>query len=386
MTKTIAVYNKEIRNPNITCLEYAGANFKSLFKCTSCRQTFRRLSSNVIRGHDNCPHCGKVKTGRTKKSYNDEIKDVGLHCVSYLGVKKRSKHKCLNCTKTFYRVPSNVLRGRNTCPHCSGINTARTLDSYNTEIAYLGFVCLKFTRVIDLAPHKCKTCKTILYRRPSVLLNRLCTICINCRDLAVARAYYRLLSLKNIACPTFTDVSKRYPHRCLRCNHEWSVQPRSIRDLGTGCPACASDLRVSSSFKTKSLTLEGKTFLYQGYEGVALAWLLERGCNVKFLETSVSKGKPVFDYCFSGNVHTYTPDIYHTVRRIVIEVKSVWTLTKTEKVFKQNCEKAKAVLACGYTYTMMLMNSSGLRLMLPKHWYLYQYKAMLEHISNGEFK
>ena len=73
----------------------------------------------------------------------------------------------------------------------------------------------------------------------------------------------------------------------------------------------------------------------------------------------------------------------------IVEVKSNYTLGLTgkkrpnTKMWRQNQAKAKATLASGYKYKMMVMHEDGTRSMLPKGWYDMKALDVLLYVAIG---
>lgn len=98
----------------------------------------------------------------------------------------------------------------------------------------------------------------------------------------------------------------------------------------------------------KKLSLDGKTFRYQGYENHALRYLVKhKGIPAKHLWTHGPK-IPVIRYPFEGKTKVFYPDIL--AEDTIIEVKSSYTLGTDTATnwFTQNQAKFKAVHAEGY--------------------------------------
>jgi hypothetical protein len=79
---------------------------------------------------------------------------------------------------------------------------------------------------------------------------------------------------------------------------------------------------------------------------------------------------PVIDYRVGRRNRRYYPDIYLPKAKRIVEVKSGYTLgLDTGRGWKKNQEKAKAVIAEGYKFTLLVMNEKGQCLMMPKKWF-----------------
>lgn len=99
-----------------------------------------------------------------------------------------------------------------------------------------------------------------------------------------------------------------------------------------------------SAFKTKQLSINGKTFAYQGYEDKAIKLLLECGYTVDDIVTD-NNLIPVIDYTFKTKNKKYFPDIFIPKDNLIIEVKSTYTMNKH---LEQNICKHDACIEQGY--------------------------------------
>lgn len=203
----------------------------------------------------------------------------------------------------------------------------------------------------------------------------------------------------------FRGMHVRVDVRCLRCKHVWSTAPTNLRKAG--CPKCAPVLQrlnnletygvehtfqrpdvigkraatmqrlygeehalqsgplfqkmVSSSYKTKEYKLGRRTVLVQGYEALALNWLLENTrIKAKDVRCGCDPDMPRISYTdVDGKRKTYHPDIFVPSRNLIVEVKSSYTYSSR---LQKNLCKAAACKAAGYAFRFLVMSPDGRRI------------------------
>lgn len=171
-------------------------------------------------------------------------------------------------------------------------------------------------------------------------------------------------------------------HRCLKCQHRWRVTPNNTL-FGHGCPACKVE---SNSFQRKSFQLGTRNVKVQGYEPQALQYIIDRGANPQCILVSTREGKPSVKYRYGGKDRIYVADFYHTKRNRLIEVKSIFTIGLARSgalkdKWEETKTKAKASMAQGYDFVLMLMNEKGERIALPKDWHCLSRKQILKFME-----
>jgi hypothetical protein len=178
----------------------------------------------------------------------------------------------------------------------------------------------------------------------------------------------------------FVGQTIKTEHVCLACKYHWSPLPDNVLS-GSGCPACSKD-QANSGWKHRTKLQIGKRVVnVQGYEPQAVDYLSQCGCNVEKLLFNTHEGKPTFNYTRRGKQHLYIPDFYYAPKQRVIEVKSVWTLFQDRATFRRNCAKARAVIAAGYEFCLLVMSEVGNRLTLPRNWYEYRYEDLQKLVT-----
>lgn len=235
-----------------------------------------------------------------------KVKRVG----QFLGIAKKLKHQCLKCEAVWDVLPDNLIRGLSKCPMCSSKRRHMTTGQY----------------------------QSLLVGRNIILLDEL--------------------------------VGQKVKHnfQCTACDYIWYSTPDNILH-DHGCPACSKD-QANSGWKKRTKVRVGRRVVnLQGYEPLAVEWLKSVGCNMDRLLFNTDEGKPTFTYRHGGKDRLYIPDFYYAAKRRVIEVKSTWTLMPDAATFRRNCLKAKAAIAAGYEFCLILMSAAGERIKLPAGWY-----------------
>lgn len=116
----------------------------------------------------------------------------------------------------------------------------------------------------------------------------------------------------------------------------------------------------NSKYKRKSVTIKGRTFSVQGYEGVVMEDLVHSGrCKVDSIETSPTS----ISYVEHGRERIYIPDFRAKLGRrwFLIEVKSTYTagLHKRNKTLFYNLRrKSRAAAEAGYRINTMIYEPS----------------------------
>lgn len=157
--------------------------------------------------------------------------------------------------------------------------------------------------------------------------------------------------------------------RCRVCNTEFE---RKITEGNRGCPTCGNVRRTTSGLKLKPVKLGNRTVRVQGNEPEALAYVVACGANPKKIAINVDEGKPVIKYRFDKKQRIYIPDFFYAPKNRIVEVKSIWTLGLkgySQEFFRKNVAKARACIAQGFDFSLLLFDSKGHRVFIPKNWY-----------------
>jgi hypothetical protein len=107
--------------------------------------------------------------------------------------------------------------------------------------------------------------------------------------------------------------------------------------------------QFKNAVKLKTLIIDGKEFVYQGYEDRAIKILIERGYCVDDIDV---ENVPTIEYYFNNNKHYYFPDIFLKKENKIIEVKSQFTYTKD---LERNQAKFEKVKKDGYNFELMIL-------------------------------
>lgn len=136
-------------------------------------------------------------------------------------------------------------------------------------------------------------------------------------------------------------------------------------------------------YAKKIVSIEGRTLVVQGYEPMAIRYLLANGFAMPDLRTE-KEGVPVIRYKYGKKFRDYYPDLYSISRRIIFEVKSEHTLgllSNTKRGFSMTCAKAIACHERGYKFCLLLLTSRGQRLYLPKRWPYMKKQDLINEIN-----
>lgn len=287
----------------------------------------------------------------------------------------------------------NILHTKSGCPECGKRSTAKArndaarvrfeqgmtkrpqleaLDSYVDQLTPIGFKCLDCSSVFFARPMfvvdgntKCQ-CKHIKKSFSPAVEQEFRKACRE-RKLKILSEYQGVVKKVLLECPK---------------GHQWKTSPWVVKDMKCGCPECAR----FKSLTTKIVKVSGKTFAVQGYEDLALDWLVhEKGVKIN----SISNGRcsiPSFLYDHKNVTRTYYPD-FQVGKRHIIEVKSVWTAgllkhPKGRHWFSQLQAKAQAVKDEGYFFHLLLLgynseSGEAMKANLPLEW---------ETMSKAKFK
>lgn len=152
--------------------------------------------------------------------------------------------------------------------------------------------------------------------------------------------------------------------------------PGMLRKYGVEHPMQSRKIFEStqkSKFRLKRYVLGGRQVQVQGYEGLALDYVQSKGIKPKNIRVGHTDNVPSFLYAHPGKNPRraiYHPDfmVLHKGRKIIVEVKSFYTLLSQDTVFKVNKAKARAVLNSEFAYKLLVMDSKGNSLPLPNNW------------------
>jgi hypothetical protein len=310
------ILEKAASSVTITCIQHGD------FTVTPTNHLGKRVKG--------CKFCAYERMSRhqtrTPDWYINELKTCKINVTPlepYLNDLKKIKHRC-ECGNVWNVSPNGILNSKfKRCPKCvTALGGTGRPVSYDEVIA---------------------------------------------RIKAVHGTKYQLVG-------NYLGMLRKHRIRCNECHTSWKVVIASVIHKGSGCPNCAKITRNrNNSYKFKEVEIQGTTFKVQGYEPQAIEWLLLNNPKLKATDIKVdSSGEvPAVRYKMGKRMHTYFPDIFIPRRNHIIEVKSDYTLgIKTGKNWRKNQAKAKAVLAAGYKFSMLVMTGNGKRLFkLPEDWH-----------------
>jgi len=316
----------ELFGDSITMLEpYSGVNVPTLFK-HDCGWEWRARPKHVLAGHS-CPSCaGKLL--RTNQQYCDLVEKI--HCGKiivlddYQGSSITIRHQH-TCGHVWSNSPAKIISGQG-CPSCAGVSR-KTHDQY-------------VANVFSVHGDEIK------------------------------------------AIGTYRNAYTKIEHQHVTCGHKWDATPTMITSGGTGCPVC----NLGSGYQKYAVEIGGVSFNVQGYERLAIPYLVNE-IGVSPIEIIVGSGNvPRFSYIFKGKNRFYYPDIYIPQAKLIFEVKSPYTLginNTNSDVLQMN--KAKCESVERYTYAVLVFrNLKTQPVLLENDWHklsVEKLKDMLNAIS-----
>lgn len=351
----------------------------------------------------------EVKSPVTKAVYLDILKQRNLELEGEYSTNARIEHRCLVCGSAFLSRRAPIISGSG-CPICEGRPVANTRarhteDSFKAALREV-FPALKTKRssFVTLGKPVIAKCAThgVFTRVAGDLLK---TGCLSCRkettyasrtlDKGVWESRISEVhgdKIRLLGQYLGTTNNRRYRFKCYVCFNTWKAQLHSVCNTGTGCPHCANQKKTKAGFRVKEFKRDGVLFRVQGWEYQAIVWMLE---NTSVLASDIltesSSKIPVFRYKHGRRLRNYYPDLYIPSRNAIVEVKSNYTLGLTDgkrsrSEWRKNQAKAKAVIAAGYKFILMVMTKDGSRIILPKGWFAMSREAVLLDLAyrNGD--
>lgn len=259
--------------------------------------------------------CRLMSIKKTHQQYTDQLKLLGTGVYpiqEYQGAHFSILHGSVHCDHTWRMKPNTVISMKCVCPTCSrtlmGINKRTSTKQYKKQISGTRI------RLIDL----------------------------------------------------YSGTMTKVFHKCLDCKTKWKVRPNNILN-GSKCPICSQRARKDRMF-IKTMTYNETFFRHQGYEDLAIKELCNSGIDIKTIITNIDRNLPVIRYEFDGKQRWHFPDIGIKETKVLIEVKSVYTLCRTESVFSRNKAKARTAVSQGFDYRLMLFDGIK-RIPTSETWY-----------------
>lgn len=413
--KAFADYQKSMGTSYKSLDAYTHSHAKMRFKCPThgiFEKTFRGLLGSL-----GCPSCVKEESARRSSekrtaAYKKKLgSNIELLSAEHL-TNVRLEHLCKVCDTKFLSLPATVLSKG--CPNCANRAVPKTGIRHTEETFQRALreaqpniaLCRNtFEALYKSAKFKCPTHGYFSVTARSAL-DRGCQKCNREAQTEKAKLNKKIwearikethgTKVRLLGAYKGCSDNRKYRFKCYVCFNTWKAQLHHVGVYGGGCPYCAnkrkSSQRSKSSFAVKTFERDNVVFNVQGWEFQAICWLLDRR-NVQAHEilTESSGEIPTFEYKLGRRSRNYYPDLYVPKWYKIIEVKSNYTLglaggRKASYTWRTNQAKAKAVLAAGYKYSMMLMAKDGTRCMLPKKWYEMSMLEVLTWIAfhNGD--
>lgn len=384
---------------------YTKSSTKTDFLCSGCGSVFSSTPNNALRGYKlGCAKCadkskGKTRTEAAAETYRTTLKKVfgGKFKLveKYRGATVKLKHRCTVCQFALYVKPNAVYSNCSLeCPKCelekdpSSIKHRLAVGQSLKQALSEVHPNLKFhkvgTTILKPCEFTCTICNSFQKRTTANTLRT--SPCLECgakaklEKLRHSHADY-LKRVREIYGPklqvvgTYRDQQKRLRHKCLTCFNTWKATPFNILQSRIACPKCVFGGRkqnLGKGAKVKIHQLGDREVSVQGYEPQALDYLVERGFDPADIVVESEGDVPVVEYGTKRR-HRYFPDIYVKSLNAIFEVKSEYTLglgtsRRHKRFWYKNCKKAEAVHAAGYKFAVLLMDTKGRRIKLPKYW------------------
>lgn len=140
--------------------------------------------------------------------------------------------------------------------------------------------------------------------------------------------------------------------------------------------------QAKSAFRRK-LVKSGKRIMHlQGYEPQAFDYLKKNGVRASHIASTCSGLVPGIKYRKKkGRGSVYYADFFIKKRNLLIEVKSTYTLATCKSQWELNVTKFKAAKAAGFKLAVLVMDSKGNRLRLPRGWGSFCYSEIREALK-----
>lgn len=294
---------------------------------------------------------------------------------SYTSSGKHYTRYSHNCTfhGSFDATMHSMLRSSNLggCPKCGyaiiGQKLRKSIVDYRRELRTKQLTVLSTEYLGATVPllHRCDICQAEFHIKPDyVRANK--QSCPVCRKGDRTEDTYKkvLESFPSVRSESYVAWNRRIKHVCTTHSETFYKTPSAIVNTNSlNCPKCALD--ASQKFRLSEVTVRGKTFRVQGYEGLALPHILSK---FKLRITQISNTQvPVIDYSWRGR-RKYYPDFFIKSLNTLVEVKSTYTMgINNMRTFNRNIAKARACEQQGYNMLFVVINND-VPVFLPKRW------------------
>lgn len=130
-------------------------------------------------------------------------------------------------------------------------------------------------------------------------------------------------------------------------------QKKDLVDKANATKAKNGPYSNSGAFCRKSITINNKEFLFQGYEGIVIEMLIN---HFGILVDDILTGKDCPRIRYSGNLCQYhRPDIYIPSLNLYVEVKSCWTYWGRQDFLESNLQKQKAAIDSNHHHVIFVI-------------------------------
>lgn len=156
--------------------------------------------------------------------------------------------------------------------------------------------------------------------------------------------------------------------------------------FGTPVPRKRKRKKKFSKYRQYDATIGDRNVKVQGYERQALKYLTGViGFSAEDIRCEEEFGDALkIRYTYGGKLRTYMPDIYVIPERLIVEVKSSHTLGllhNKKRGWSMTCAKAIACHEKGFKFMLLLLDSRGNRIRLPKNWPRMQKAECLHQVE-----
>ena len=374
---------------------------------------FSKARSSLIAGVG-CPNCSKqtsldVAYKKRISVYASKLSAISpkIKVSRKFDENLRLRHKCYGCNTIWRAHPRTMLSGKG-CPTCNNWTVPAsklTAAEYKEVLKEKEFLLLETFTYSRKLKHQCLVCNTeslltVTHVKNSPTPCPCCAKQVRREKVMLDKATWEKRiaekhgsTVRMLGQYRGVNPNTRYRFKCYVCFNTWKAQLPSVGLSGTGCPHCNNQKKAKcGKVRVKTYKIDGVELRVQGWEFQAFVWLVEnKGLRAEDILTESTSKVPVFKYKFGRRNRNYYPDMFIPKLNRIVEVKSNYTLglnggRREARNWKQNQAKAKAVLAEGYKFTLLLMDAKGTRYRLPANWYDLSAKEVLTWIAfhNGE--
>lgn len=310
-----------------------------------------------------------------RKVHGDKLKLLNLVVDNQ---RKKLQVQCTTCNRIWITPYYACIAAGKGCKVC-GDNKRKLTKETLQEVLPDNIICLKFTTFDGYKKYKCNKCNYKWQALGNYPVN--CKGCYlkekaNKQINNFYKEFKKIHGNKFKFIVGYTTALNKIKVLCTDCKSTLHVNARSLKIRG--CKVCNYE---KHHYQCKEFKIKGKIFRVQGYEKLAIEYLIQRGFKPANIITKVYEGKPSFDYIFKGK-RKYIPDFYVKSNNTVYEVKSPYTLgVKDKNLYNKNRKKALSVVKAGYRYRVILFTAKHKFIRLPEEWYNMDYMATSAFIA-----